>query len=129
MRDVLAFTRFTESITFNGLGENNSRRSRVINCRPVRGMHLDRIMTAEPHAGELLVRQMLHHLQQPGIGAKKVLPKASPTLDKIFLILAVGDLAHPPQEQTIAIGLNELIPIAAPDNLDDVPSGSTENCF
>ena len=63
VRDVLAFACFAESITLDGLGENNSRRSRVIDRRPVRGMHLDRIMTAEPHAGELLVRQMLHHLQ------------------------------------------------------------------
>jgi len=73
--DVLAFARFTEPIALDGLGENNRWRSRVINRRPVRGMHLDRIVTAESHAGELLVRKMLHHLQQPGIGAKKVCRK------------------------------------------------------
>src|SRR3979490_1576140 len=72
---------------------------------------------------------MLHHLQQPGIGAKKVLPKVSPALDEIFLILPVGDLAHAPQQQAIAIFLNELIPIAAPDHLDYVPSRATENRF
>src|SRR6267378_7937284 len=72
---------------------------------------------------------MFHHLQKPGIGAKKVLPKVSPALDKIFLILAVGDLAHAPQKQAIAIRLNELIPIAAPNHFDDVPSRATENRF
>src|ERR1700682_4395316 len=72
---------------------------------------------------------MLHHLQQPGIGTKEILPKVSPALDKIFLILSVRDLAHAPQQQAIAIRLNDLVPIAAPDNLDDVPSRATENRF
>src|ERR1700678_152461 len=72
---------------------------------------------------------MLYHFQQPGIGAKKILPKIRAALDEIFLILAVGDLAHAPEEQAIAIVFDDLVPIAAPDNYDYVPSGATENRF
>src|SRR5208337_2141849 len=127
VRDVLAFAGFAESIALDGLGENDGRRSRVLHRRLIRGVHFDRVVTAQPHAGELLVRKMLDHLQQPGIGAEKILPEIRAALHEIFLVLAVGDLAHAPDEQAIAIGLNDRIPIAAPDQLDDVPSRAAEN--
>src|SRR5260370_10700898 len=129
VRDVLAFDRFTEPITLDRLGGNDGGRSGVLDRRLVGGMHFDGVVAAEPHAGELLVRKMLHHLEQPGIGAKKVLPKVSPALDEIFLILAVGDLAHASKKHTIAIRLNEIVPIAGPDDLDDVASRATVNRF
>ena len=94
VRDVLAFAGFAESVAFDGLGENDGRRSGVINRRFVSGVNFDRIVTAEAHAGELLVRKMLDHLQQPRIGAEEILAEIRSALDEIFLILAVGDLAH-----------------------------------
>src|SRR5208282_2395153 len=129
VRDDLAFARLAESIALDGLGKNNGGRSGMLNRRLVRGVHFDWIVAAEPHAGELLVRKMFHHLQQPGIGAKEILPEISSALDKIFLILAIGDLAHAPDKQAIAVRLNERVPIAAPDQLDDVPSRAAENRF
>ena len=129
MRNVLAFARFAESVALDGLGENDGGRSGVVDRRLVGGVHFDRIVTAEPHAGELLVRKMLDHLEQAGIGAEEILAEIGAALDEIFLILAVGDLAHAPDEQAVAIGLNERIPIAAPDQLDNVPSRAAENRF
>src|ERR1700678_511868 len=101
----------------------------MIDRRAVGSVDLNRIVTTQPHAGELLIRKMLHHFQQPGIGAKKVLPEIRTALDEIFLILAVRDLAHAPEEQTVAIVLDDLVPIATPDHLDDVPSGTAEDRF
>ena len=127
--NVLAFARFTQSISLNGLGENDGGRSRMVDRRSVRRMNLDRIMTAEPHAGQLFVRKMFHHLQQPGIGAKEILPEIGAALDEIFLILAVGDLAHSPDQQAIAIRLDKFVPIAAPNDLNNIPPGAAEDCF
>src|SRR5882724_5268284 len=72
---------------------------------------------------------MFNHLQQARIGAEEVLPEISAALDKIFLILAVGDLPHAPDKQSVAIVLDERVPIAAPDAFDYVPTGATENGF
>src|SRR5205823_1267780 len=72
---------------------------------------------------------MLHHLQQTRISAKEVLPEVSATLDEKFLVLAVSDLAHPTHQQTIAIVLNQAVPIAAPNNLDHVPARTAEDRF
>src|SRR5713101_10096350 len=70
---------------------------------------------------------MLNHFQQARIGAEKVLPEVSAALDKIFLILAIGDLSHALDEETVAIVLDERIPVAAPDALDHVPSRAAKD--
>src|SRR5208282_355171 len=129
VRDVLAFARFAESVALDGLGENDGGRPGVLDRSLVRGVHFDRVVASEAHAGELLVRKMFDHLQQAGISAEKILPEIRAALDEIFLILSVGNFAHAADEQAIAIGLNERIPIAAPDDLDDVPSRAAENRF
>src|SRR5882724_790495 len=72
---------------------------------------------------------MFDHLEQAGIGSEEVLPEVSATLDKIFLILPIGDLAHAPDKQSVAIVLDERIPIATPDALDYVPSRAAEDGF
>ena len=69
---------------------------RVIDRRFIGGVHFDRVVAAEPHLGELLVRKVLDHLQQTRIGAEEILPEIGAALDEIFLILPVGDLAHAP---------------------------------
>src|ERR1700733_7168595 len=101
----------------------------MINGGLVGGMYLDGIVSAQPQTGELLVGKMLDHLEQPRIGTKEILPEVRSALDKVFLILSVGDLAHAADQQPIAIGLNQRIPIAAPDELDHIPSGAPENRF
>src|SRR6202008_4897155 len=72
---------------------------------------------------------MLDHLQQTRIGAEEVLAEIGSALDKIFLILAVADLAHAPDQQAIAIALDERVPITAPDDLDDIPARAAEDGF
>src|SRR6185312_17028070 len=72
---------------------------------------------------------MLDHLQQPGIGAKQVLTEISAAFDKEFLILAVGDFTKALHQQAIAVVFEKRVPIRAPDALDYVPAGATENSF
>ena len=55
MGDVLAFASFAESVAFNCLGQNNGRRSGVLDRRLISSMNFDRIVSAQPHARQLLV--------------------------------------------------------------------------
>ena len=48
--DVLAFASFAQSVAFDGLGQNDGRRSLVFDGRFVGGVHLDGIVSAQPHA-------------------------------------------------------------------------------
>src|ERR1700683_321507 len=72
---------------------------------------------------------MLDHLQQPGIAAEKVLPEVSAAFDEIFLVLSVAHFTQALYQNSVAIVLDELIPVGAPDDFNDVPSGTTEDGF
>ncbi len=127
--DVLAFAGFAEAVALDGLGQNDGGRTLVFDGGFVGGVDFDGIVTAQTHAGELLVGKMLDHLEQAGIGAEEVLPEVSAALDEIFLVLAVADLAHALDQQAVAIVLDEAVPIAAPDDFDDIPAGAAEDGF
>ena len=127
--DVLAFARFAQSVALNRFSQNDGRRSLVLHGCLISRMNFDGIMAAKPHAGQLLVGKMLNHFEQSRIRAEKVLPEVSTALDEIFLVLAVGDLAHALDQQTVAIGADETVPVAAPDHLDHIPAGAAENGF
>ena len=60
--NVFALTCLTQSISFNSLGQNNGGPSGVIHCSFIRSVDLNRIMTSQPHTGELFVGEMLNHL-------------------------------------------------------------------
>ena len=53
--DVLAFARLAKAVALDRLGENDGRRTCVIECRAVCRMHFDRIVSPKPHARELVV--------------------------------------------------------------------------
>src|SRR6185312_3975650 len=91
--DIFAFTRFAQSVTFNGFGEDDCRRPFVLHRRFVGGMHFDGIMAAKAHPRHLLVGKMFHHPEQTRISSEQVLPEVGPALYEKFLILAVGDFA------------------------------------
>ena len=47
-------------------------------------------------------------------------------LDDVLLVLAVDDLVHALDEEAGVVRLDERVPVAAPDDLDDVPAGAAE---
>ena len=90
---------------------------------------LDRIVPAERHLLQLVVGEVLDHVEQPRIGAPEVLANVGARLDGVLLILAVDDLAHALDEQAVAILREQRIPLAAPEHLDHVPAGAAERRF
>src|SRR5712672_2560502 len=49
--------------------------------------------------------------------------------DDQLLVFAVNELAHALDEQAFGVALEDGIPLAAPEDLDDVPSSTTEGGF
>ena len=86
-------------------------------------------MAAQSHASQLLVGEVLDHLQQARVGTEEILAEVSAALDKVFLILAIADFAHAANEQPVAVVLNERVPVAAPDDFDHIPSRAAEDRF
>ena len=126
VRDVLAFAGLAEPVALDRARQDHRRRALVLDRRLVGVVDLDRIVAAERHLLQLVVGQVLDHVEQPRIGAPEVLADVGARLDRVLLILAVDDLAHALDEQAVAILGEQRIPLAAPDGLDDVPAGAAE---
>ncbi len=101
----------------------------MVNRSPEGSVHLDGIVAPKSQAGELIVRQMLDHFEQTRIGAEQVLPEVGSALHEIFLVLSVAHFTHAADQQAIAIILDEAVPVAAPDNFNDVPARAAKNGF
>ena len=127
--DVLAFAGFAEAVALDRAREDDGRLPLVLDRRLVGGVDLDGIVAAEPQLLQLIVGQVLDHLEQPRVGAEEVLAEVGAGLDGVLLILAVDDLAHPLREQAVVIRREQRIPVAAPEHLDDVPAGAAEDRF
>ena len=124
--DVLAFAGLADAVALDGAGQDDRRLARCARRGLVGGVDLDRVVAAERQLLQLLVREVLDHLEQPRIGAPEVLADVGARFDGVFLILAVDDLAHALDEQAVVILLEQRVPLAAPDHLDDVPAGAAE---
>ena len=127
VRDVLPFARFADAVALDRAGEDDGRLPGVLDGGLVRRVDLDRIVPAERQLLQLLVGQMLDHLEQPRVGAPEVLPDVGARLDRVLLVLAVDDFAHPLDEQAVAVLLEQRVPLAAPDDLEHVPAGAAED--
>ena len=127
--DVLALAGFAEAVALDGPGEDDGRRALVFDGGLEGVVHLHRIVAAEGHLLELVVAQVLDHLEQPRIDAPEMLAEIGAGLDGVLLILAVDDLAHALDEQAVAILGEQRIPLAPPEDLDHVPAGAAERGF
>ena len=80
-------------------------------------------------AGELLqlgVGEVLDHLAQAGVRAEEVLPDVGAGLRGETLEVAVGRRVHLVDEHAVDVAGEQLVPLAAPDDLDDVPAAAAE---
>src|ERR1700676_2650290 len=127
--DVAALAGFSEAIALDCFHQDDRRRAFVLDRGFVSAVNLLRIVSSEPHLMELLVGEMLDHLQKTAIDTKKMLAEVCAGFDAILLILAVHHFAHALYEKAVAIFFKQRIPIAYPEDFDNVPSGAAKNGF
>src|SRR6185437_16973082 len=72
---------------------------------------------------------MFHQLQQLGIFAEELLARVSPALGLEVLILAIHALTHALHQQAGSIAGKQIVPILAPEHLNDVPTRTAEDAF
>ena len=130
MRDVLAFAGFAQAVTLDGARQNDRRRSLVLDRRFVRGVNLARIVTAQTQSAAALRRSNgSTSFSKSRIGAKKMLAHVGAGFHDQLLIFAVHQFAHALDQQAFGVALENRIPLAAPENLDDVPARAAESRF
>ena len=127
MGDVPPLTRFTDAVSLDGAGQDHGWLSGVPHRGVIGGIDLHRIVAAQGELLQPLVRQVLHHLEEPRVDAPEMLADVGAAFGRVFLVLAVHDLAHAPDQQAVVVLLEQRIPFAAPDHFDDVPPGAAED--
>ncbi len=63
MRNVLAFTCFPESVSFDGASQDHGRAALMLHSGFESGVNLDRVMPADAQALQLVIGEVLDHLQ------------------------------------------------------------------
>ena len=124
VRDVLAFAGFAEPISLNGLGQHNCRLTAVKRCGTIGRIDLERIVAAPIEFFQLLVGEILDHGTQSRRFAEEVLAYIRTRFHGVFLKLPVHYLLHAFSKQALCVGLQQRIPVTAPNHFDAVPAGA-----
>ena len=129
MGDVARLDARSERPALDGVGEDHRRRVLVLHGRPVRGVDLPVVVAAAAELRQVVVGQVLDHLAEPRIRPEEVLADVGAARHRELLELAVERLVHLLDQHAVDVAGEQLVPLATPDDLDDVPAGAAERRF
>ena len=86
-------------------------------------------MAAAGQGVQILVGKVLDHGPQAGIGSEEVLPDVGATLYGQALVLAIDRRVELVEQDAVHVLVDQLVPFGSPDDLQDVPSGTTEHAL
>ena len=92
----------------------------------VGGVDLAVVVAAAAELREVVVGEVLDELAQARIRAEEVLADVGAAGDRELLELAVERLVHLLDEDAVDVAGEQVVPLARPDDLDDVPAGAAE---
>ncbi len=127
VRRVLALARLAEAVALDRAREDDRRTALRLGRGLVGGVHLLGIVSAQAQLLQLVVREVLHQVEQLGVLPEEVLAQVRAVGCRQALVLAVDDLAHAAGKQAGLVLREQLVPLAAPDHLDDVPARAAED--
>ena len=126
VRLIARFTRLARSIPLDRHGEDHRRPLDLLAGRCVRGIHFVRVMPPAVEVHDVVVAQVFDQFQRLGVLAKKVLARIRATVELTVLQLTVAHLVHDFLQVTTLIALNERVPLAPPNDFDDMPTRTAE---
>ena len=126
VRRVTAREVRAQRVALNGVRENDGRLAGVVHGGLVGGVDLAVVVAAALELPELLVGPVLDHFLGARVAAEEVLTHVGAVVRAEGLVVAVQGLVHDVDEGVVLVGGEQLIPAAAPDDLDDVPAGALE---
>ena len=124
---VFAFTRLAHAIALDRLDQQHRGLAGGVVVRTVEGgIHLGRIVATTAQGPNLVVAHFGHHLQQLWVAAKEVFAHKRAVVGFKGLIVTIQGVHHDFAQRAVFVFLQEWVPVAAPQQLDDVPARATE---
>src|SRR5690606_271263 len=125
---VAALEALAEAVALDRLREDDGRLALVLDRGLERRVDLAIVVTAALEVPDLLVREALDELESLGVAPEEVLAHVGAVLGFVGLVVTAGRLVHDAHEGAVVTG-EQVIPLAAPDHLDDVPAGTAEEAL
>ncbi len=123
---VAALEGRTEAVALDGVGEDHGRLAVVLHRGLVRRVHLAVVVPTALEVPDLLVGEVLHQVLRARVASEEMLPHVGAVVGLVRLVVAVRRLVHQVDERAVAVGVQQRVPLAAPDHLDDVPARAAE---
>src|SRR5262245_18644533 len=93
----------------------------------ISGVDLMRVVASKSQLRNLLVGEMPDHPQQTRICSEKMFSYIGARLCGVLLPLTIDDLAHAFNQRAFRVGSKQRIPVASPDDFDDVPASAAKD--
>ncbi len=122
VRGVLALTGFAHAVALDGLDQQHRRLALVVLGAVKGGIDLGGVVAAAAQRGHVGVAHLGDHLQRGGGAAKEVFAHEGPVVGLEGLVVAVERVHHDLAQRTVFVARQQLVPLAAPEQLDHVPT-------
>ena len=126
VRRVLALTGLAHAPALDRLHQQDRRTARVLVRAMEGGVDLGRIMAAATQREDVLVAHLGHHLQRARIAAEEVLAHEGAVIGLEGLVVPVQRVQHHLAQRAVLVARQQRVPVAAPQQLDDVPTRAPE---
>ena len=126
VRGHLALTGLAHAVAFFGVRQDHGGLAAVVRCCCVGGMDLHQVVAAAFEAVNLCIRQTLRQGGEFGVLAEEVLAVEAPVFGGKCLHLPVHRVGKRANQRAAGIPRKQAVPVAAPDEFDDVPAGPTK---
>ncbi|MDH6591920.1 hypothetical protein M2165_001809 [Variovorax sp. TBS-050B] len=126
MRGHLALRGAAHAVALLGVGEDHGGPALVRGRRGIGGMDLHKVVAAALEAVDLLVGHAFGEACELGVLAEEVVAVEAPVLGREGLHLAVHRVGEHACQRAAHVLCEQAVPVAAPDQLDDVPAGAGE---
>ena len=125
---VAALEVVAQAVALNGVCQDDGwlAGALVLQRAGVGGVDLAVIVAAAAQCPNLIIGHVLYQLGRALIAAEEVLAHIGAVVGLEGLVVTIGGGVHDVDQGTLGVLFQQLIPAAAPNNLDDLPAGAAE---
>ena len=115
------------AITLDGHGEDDGGPLNFLARSGIGCIHLVGVMAAPIEIHDVLITEVFDQLERLGVFPEEVLAGVGATVELAVLELTVTHLIHDLLQESALVALDQRVPLAPPNHLDDMPAGAPKN--
>ncbi len=126
VRGVFALARLAHAVALDGFHQQHRRLALVVLGAVKGGIDLGGVVAAPAQRRHVGVAHLGHQLQRARVTAKEVFAHKGAVVGLEGLVVAVERVHHDAAQRAVFVARQQLVPLAAPEQLDHVPARAAE---